>query len=112
MRKIYNVVIVRYFAAVYYMYAYLIQHFVRVRRGSVAGESACCKAGPSLILGSAPHGGSSLAERRSDDVTTSIGRHAERTGNPLLFVNRLIIEAFQRISYPVSRAYTMQNSEV
>jgi hypothetical protein len=69
MRKIFNVVIVRYFAAVYYMYAYLIQHFVRVRRGLVGSASACYKAGPSSILGSAPHEGSSLAERRSDEVT-------------------------------------------
>jgi hypothetical protein len=37
----------------------------KVRRGSVGSASACCKAGPSSILGSAPHGGSSLAERRS-----------------------------------------------
>jgi hypothetical protein len=39
----------------------------KVRRGSVGSASACCKAGPSSILGSAPHGGSSLAERRSDE---------------------------------------------
>jgi hypothetical protein len=38
-----------------------------VRRGSVGGVSACCKAGPSSILGSAPHRGSSLAERRRDE---------------------------------------------
>ncbi len=37
----------------------------KVRRGSVGSASACCKAGPSSILGSAPHGGSSLAEPRS-----------------------------------------------
>ncbi len=42
----------------------------RVRRGSVGSASACCKAGPSSILGSAPHqGGSSLAERISDEDT-------------------------------------------
>jgi hypothetical protein len=29
-----------------------------VRRGSVGRASACCKAGPSSILGSAPQGGS------------------------------------------------------
>ncbi len=40
-----------------------------LRRGSVGSASACCKAGPSSILGSAPHGGSSLAERRSDEDT-------------------------------------------
>ncbi len=28
-----------------------------VRRGSVGSASACCKAGPSSILGSAPQGG-------------------------------------------------------
>ena len=43
--------------------------FSKVRRGSVGSASACCKAGPSSILGSAPHGGSSLAERRSDEDT-------------------------------------------
>ncbi len=42
---------------------------LRVRRGSVGSASACCKAGPSSILGSAPHGGSSLAERGSDEDT-------------------------------------------
>ncbi len=42
---------------------------VRVRRGLVGSAPACCKAGPSSILGSAPHGGSSLAERRSDEDT-------------------------------------------
>jgi hypothetical protein len=41
----------------------------KVRRGSIGSASACCKAGPSSILGSAPHGGSSLAERRSDEDT-------------------------------------------
>jgi hypothetical protein len=43
----------------------------RVRRSSVGNASACCKAGPSSILGSAPHVGSffSLAERRSDKDT-------------------------------------------
>ncbi len=30
---------------------------VRVRRGSVGSASACCKAGQSSILGSAPQGG-------------------------------------------------------
>ncbi len=30
---------------------------VMVRRGSVGSASACCKAGPSSILGSAPQGG-------------------------------------------------------
>ncbi len=42
---------------------------LRMRRGSVGSASACCKAGPSSILDSAPHGGSSLAERRSDEDT-------------------------------------------
>ncbi len=41
----------------------------RVRRGSVGSAWACCKAGPSSILSSAPHGGFSLAERRSDEDT-------------------------------------------
>jgi hypothetical protein len=31
---------------------------VRVQRGSVGRAPACCKAGPSLNLGSAPQGGS------------------------------------------------------
>ena len=38
--------------------------------------------------------------------------HAERTGNPLLFIDSRIIEGFQGTSYPVTRAYTMQNFEV
>ncbi len=42
---------------------------IKLLRGSVGSASACCKAGPSSILGSAPHGGSSLAERRSDEDT-------------------------------------------
>ncbi len=54
----------------------------------------------------------STAEPCENWQPTSIGRHAERTGNPLLFVDRQIIEGLQGISYPVSRAYTMQNSEV
>ncbi len=39
-----------------------------VRRGSVGSASACCKAGPSSILGSAPQGGSShwAFKRRGD----------------------------------------------
>ena len=37
-----------------------------VRRGSVGSVSACCKAGPSLILGSAPQGGSPT-EQTSDE---------------------------------------------
>jgi hypothetical protein len=41
----------------------------RVRRSSVGNASACCKAGPSSILGSALHGSSSLAERRSNEDT-------------------------------------------
>ncbi len=41
---------------------------VRVRRSSVGSASACCKAGPSSILGSAPQE-ASLAERRSDEDT-------------------------------------------
>jgi hypothetical protein len=39
----------------------------KVRRSSVSSAAGCCNAGPSSILGSAPHGGSSLAERRSDE---------------------------------------------
>jgi hypothetical protein len=42
---------------------------VGVRRSSVISASACCKAGPSSIHGSAPHGVSPLAERRSDEDT-------------------------------------------
>ncbi len=41
----------------------------RVRRGLVGSALACCKAGTSSILGWAPHEGSSLAERRSDEDT-------------------------------------------
>ncbi len=52
------------------------------------------------------------AKPRENRQLTCIGRHAERTGNPLLFVDRRIIEGFQQISYPVSRAYTTQKSEV
>ncbi len=37
-----------------------------VRRGSVGSMSACCKAGPSSILGSAPQGGSPT-EQTSDE---------------------------------------------
>jgi hypothetical protein len=36
--------------------------FLRMRRSSVGSASACCKAGPSSNLGSAP-----LAERRRDE---------------------------------------------
>jgi hypothetical protein len=39
---------------------------VMVRRGSVGSASACCKAGPSSILGSAPQGGSPT-EQTSDE---------------------------------------------
>jgi hypothetical protein len=39
-----------------------------VLRRSLGGASACCKAGPSSILGSAPQE-ASLAERRSDEDT-------------------------------------------
>ncbi len=53
----------------------------------------------------------STAEPCENRQPTSIGRHAERTGNPLLYVDKQIIEGLQGISYPV-RAYTMQNSEV
>ncbi len=35
----------------------------------------------------------------------SIGRQAERTGSPLPFGDRRIIDGSERISYPVSRAY-------
>jgi hypothetical protein len=38
---------------------------VMVRRGSVGSASACCKAGPSSILGSAPHGGFSPLSRQA-----------------------------------------------
>jgi hypothetical protein len=39
------------------------------KRVVVGSASACCKAGPSSILGTAPNEGSSLAERRSDEDT-------------------------------------------
>ncbi len=39
---------------------------VMVRRGPVGSASACCKAGPSSILGSAPQGGSPT-EKTSDE---------------------------------------------
>ncbi len=39
---------------------------VMVRRGSVGSAPACCKAGPSSILGSAPQGGSPT-EQTSDE---------------------------------------------
>jgi hypothetical protein len=38
---------------------------VMVRRGSVGSTSACCKASPSLILGSAPQGGISPLSREA-----------------------------------------------
>jgi hypothetical protein len=41
----------------------------KVQRNTVGSALACCKAGPRSILGSAPHRGSSLAERRSDEDT-------------------------------------------
>ncbi len=41
---------------------------VRMLRRSLGGGSACCKAGPSSILGSAPQE-ASFAERRSDEDT-------------------------------------------
>jgi len=44
------------------------QGSIIVRRGSNGSLSACCAAGPSLIHGSAPHGGF-LAEQRSDEDT-------------------------------------------
>jgi hypothetical protein len=56
---------------------------VRVRRSSVGNASACCKEGPSSILGSAPHGGSSLDERRSDNDTR---RQASANGEELMSV--------------------------
>ncbi len=50
----------------------------------------------------------STAERCDNRQHTSIGRHAERTGNLLLFVDRRIIEGYQRVLHPVNRAYTCQ----
>jgi hypothetical protein len=38
-----------------------------VRRGSVSSASACCKAGPSSILGSAPQGGFFPLSLQSDE---------------------------------------------
>ena len=55
----------------------------RVRLGSVGSALACCKAGSSSILGSAPHGGSSLAERRSDEDTR---RQALANGDGQMYV--------------------------
>ncbi len=40
---------------------------VMVRRGSVGSASACCKAGPSSILGSAPQGGFFPLSLHSDE---------------------------------------------
>jgi hypothetical protein len=40
---------------------------VMVRRGSVGSASACCKAGPSSILGSAPQGGFIPLSLQSDE---------------------------------------------
>ncbi len=40
---------------------------VMVRRGSVGSASACCKAGPSSILGSAPQGRFFPTEQTSDE---------------------------------------------
>ncbi len=62
---------------------------VRVRRSSIRGRrssigsAACCKAGPSSILVSEPHGGSSLAERRSDEESR---RQASANGEGLMNV--------------------------
>ncbi len=39
-----------------------------VRRGSVGSASACCKAGPSSILGSAPQGGSHTEQTSDEDM--------------------------------------------
>jgi hypothetical protein len=46
------------------------------------------------------------AEPCENRQPTSIGRQAEKTGNLPLFVDIRIIEGYQRILYPVSRAYT------
>jgi hypothetical protein len=54
----------------------------------------------------------STAEPYENRQPTSIGRHGERSGNTLLFVDRRIIEGCKGISYPVTKACTMQNSEV
>ncbi len=39
-----------------------------VRRGSVGSASACCKAGPSSILGSAPQGGSPTSQTSDEEM--------------------------------------------
>jgi hypothetical protein len=39
-----------------------------VRRGSVGSASACFKAGPSSILGSAPQGGSPTEQTSDEDM--------------------------------------------
>ncbi len=39
-----------------------------VRRGSVGSASACCKAGPRSILGSAPQGGSPTEQTSDEDM--------------------------------------------
>jgi hypothetical protein len=44
----------------------MVRRGFMVRRGSVGSASACCKAGPSSILGSAPQGGSPT-EQTSDE---------------------------------------------
>jgi hypothetical protein len=60
----------------------------RVRRGSVGSALACNKAGPSSILGSVSHGGSSLGERRiNDDTRTSALANRGRMNEWLYRVN-------------------------
>jgi hypothetical protein len=39
-----------------------------VRRGSVGSTTACCKAGPSSILGSAPQGGSPTEQTSNEEM--------------------------------------------
>ena len=45
-----------------------------VRRGSVGSASACCKAGPSSILGSAPQGGSPTEQTSDEEMERGLSK--------------------------------------
>jgi hypothetical protein len=45
-----------------------------VRRSSVGSASACCKAGPSSILGSAPQGGSPTEQTSDEEMERGLSR--------------------------------------
>jgi len=52
-----------------------------VRRGSVGSASACCKTGPSSILGSAPQGGFFPLSLQSDEeMEKGPGERHRRSG--------------------------------